>query len=149
MGGINAYIGQPETALSLLRTAMRLNPDAGYLYFLILGRAYFGLGDLEQARLNLEHALLRNPVHLEAHVYMAASQIGAGNNAAAAWDAEAIRALHAGFSSRAWPATHPLTDVKTQTTTASSTAAHGFANALRDLKQPADPSGMLYVFALP
>jgi lanthanide-dependent methanol dehydrogenase len=29
------------------------------------------------------------------------------------------------------------------------TAAHGYANALRDLKQPADPSGMLYVFALP
>jgi lanthanide-dependent methanol dehydrogenase len=29
------------------------------------------------------------------------------------------------------------------------TAAHGYANALRDLKPPADPSGMLYVFALP
>jgi lanthanide-dependent methanol dehydrogenase len=29
------------------------------------------------------------------------------------------------------------------------TAAHGYANALRDLKQPADPSGTLYVFALP
>jgi PQQ-dependent dehydrogenase (methanol/ethanol family) len=29
------------------------------------------------------------------------------------------------------------------------TAAHGYANVLRDLKQPADPSGMLYVFALP
>jgi PQQ-dependent dehydrogenase (methanol/ethanol family) len=29
------------------------------------------------------------------------------------------------------------------------TAAHGYANALRDLMQSADPSGMLYVFALP
>jgi PQQ-dependent dehydrogenase (methanol/ethanol family) len=29
------------------------------------------------------------------------------------------------------------------------TAAHGYANALRDLKQPADPGGTLYVFALP
>jgi glucose dehydrogenase len=29
------------------------------------------------------------------------------------------------------------------------TAAHGYANALRDLKPSADPSGMLYVFALP
>jgi glucose dehydrogenase len=29
------------------------------------------------------------------------------------------------------------------------TAAHGYANALRDLKQPADPSSTLYVFALP
>jgi len=29
------------------------------------------------------------------------------------------------------------------------TAAHGLANALRDLPQPDDPSGALYVFALP
>jgi lanthanide-dependent methanol dehydrogenase len=29
------------------------------------------------------------------------------------------------------------------------TAAHGYANALRDLKPPADASGTLYVFALP
>ena len=29
------------------------------------------------------------------------------------------------------------------------TAAHGLANALRDLPPPADPSGVLYVFALP
>ena len=26
MGGINVYIGEPANALSLLRTAMRLNP---------------------------------------------------------------------------------------------------------------------------
>ncbi|HEV7390575.1 MAG TPA: hypothetical protein VGO08_02950, partial [Burkholderiales bacterium] len=122
---INAYIGEPANALSLLRTAMRLNPDAGYLYFLILGRAYFGLGDLEQARLNLEHALLRNPVNLEAHVYMAASQVGAGNKAAAVWEAEEIRALRPGFSSRAWLATHPLTDVKIQAKLATALAQLG------------------------
>jgi DNA-binding winged helix-turn-helix (wHTH) protein/TolB-like protein/Tfp pilus assembly protein PilF len=125
MGGINAYIGEPANALSLLRTAMRLNPDAGYLYFLILGRAYFGLGDLEQTRLNLEYALLRNPVNLEAHVYMAASQILSGNKAEAAWQAEEIRALQPGFSSRAWLATHPLTDVKIQAKLATALAQLG------------------------
>jgi adenylate cyclase len=126
VGGINAYIGQPAIALSLLRTAMRLNPDAGYLYFLILGRAYFGLGDLEQARLNLEHALLRNPVNVEARVYMAASQSLAGNKAAAVWEAEEIRALQPRFSSRAWLATHPLTDAKVQKKLAIALAELGF-----------------------
>ena len=125
MGGIKAYIGEPSNALGLLRTAMRLNPDAGYLYFLILGRAYFGLGDIEQARLNLEHALLRNPVNLESHVYMAAAQVAAGNKADAAWEADEIRALQPRFSSRAWLATHPLTDVKIQTKIASALAALG------------------------
>ncbi|MGZ8211850.1 MAG: winged helix-turn-helix domain-containing protein, partial [Burkholderiales bacterium] len=98
MAGIYAYTGRSAEALPLLRTAMRLKPEAGHLYYLILGRAYFALGDLEQARLNLEHALLRNPVNLEARAYMAALHVLTGNKAAAAWEAEEIRALQPGFS---------------------------------------------------
>ena len=115
MGGVNTYIGRPADTLPLLRTAMRLNPQGGYLYFLLLGRAYLFLGDLEQARVNLQHALSRNPVNLEAHVYMAALHVMAGDNAAAAWEAEEIRALQPDFASRAWLETYPMPDV-TQTT---------------------------------
>jgi DNA-binding winged helix-turn-helix (wHTH) protein/TolB-like protein/Tfp pilus assembly protein PilF len=114
MGGITAYMGEPANAVPLVRTAMRLNPDAGYLYFLILGRAYFALGDIEQARLNLEHALLRNPANLEARVYMAASLVSARSQTEAGWQAEEIRALQPGFSSRVWLSTHPLRDARTQ-----------------------------------
>jgi DNA-binding winged helix-turn-helix (wHTH) protein/TolB-like protein len=110
MGGVKTYMGRPAEAVPLVRTAMRLNPDASSLYFLILGRAYFALGDFEQARVNLEHALLRNPVNLEAHIYMAALHVAAGDKAAAAWKAEEIRALQPGFSSRSWLKTYPLTD---------------------------------------
>ncbi len=53
MGGIDTYIGRPADTVPLLRTAMRLDPEAGDLYFLLLGRAYLFLGDLEQARVNL------------------------------------------------------------------------------------------------
>jgi len=115
MGGVNTYVGRPADTVRFLRTAMRLNPEAGHLYFLLLGRAYLFLGDLEQARLNLEHALSRNPVNLEAHVYMAALHVTAGDKAAAAWKAEEIRALQPGFSSRAWLATYPMTDVTQKT----------------------------------
>ena len=115
MAGIKTYMGRPADAVPLLRTAMRLNPEAGYLYFLILGRTYFALGDLEQARVNLEHALSRNPVNLEARAYMAALHVMAGDKAAAAWEAEEIRALHPGFSSRTWLETFPLTDVTQKT----------------------------------
>ena len=111
MGGVNTYIGRPADTVPLLRTAMRLNPEAGYLYFLLLGRAYLFLGDLEQARVNLEHALSRNPSNLEAHVYMAALCVTAGDKAAAAWQAEEIRALQPGFSGRVWLETYPMTDV--------------------------------------
>jgi tetratricopeptide (TPR) repeat protein len=103
-------MGRPAVTLPLLRTAMRLNPEASYLYFLILGRAYFALGDLELARVNLAYALLRNPVNVEARVYMAAVYARMGNKAEAIWEAEEIRGLQPEFSASAWMATHPLTD---------------------------------------
>jgi len=111
MGGIDTYLGRPADTVPLLRTAMRLDPEAGDLYFLLLGRAYLFLGDLEQARINLQQALARNPVNLEAHVYMAALNVLAGDKAAAAWEAEEIRALRPGFSSHAWLETYPMIDV--------------------------------------
>ena len=81
----------------------------------MLGRAYLFLGDLEQARVNLEHALSRNPVNLETHVYMAALHVTAGDKAAAAWEAEEIRTLQPGFSSRGWLETYPMTDAAQKT----------------------------------
>jgi tetratricopeptide (TPR) repeat protein len=126
MGGVNTYVGRPTQTVRLLRTAMRLNPQAGSLYFLLLGRAYLFLGDLEQARVNLEHALLRNPVNLEAHVYMAALHVAAGDKAAAAWEAEEIRALQPGFSSRGWLETYPMTDVTQKTKLAHALGEVGF-----------------------
>jgi TolB-like protein len=126
MGGIKTYMGRPEEALPLLRTAMRLNPEAGHLYFLNLGRTYFALGDLEQARVNLEHALLRNPESLEAHIYMAALHVTADDKAAAAWKAEEIRMLQPGFSSRRWLATYPLTDSAQKTKLVQALGGLGF-----------------------
>jgi TolB-like protein/DNA-binding winged helix-turn-helix (wHTH) protein/Tfp pilus assembly protein PilF len=111
MGSVNTYIGRPADTVPLLRTAMRLKPESGHLYFLLLGRAYLFLGDLEQARVNLEHSLLRNPENLEAHVYMAAVLVAAGNTASATWEAQEIRALQPEFSGRRWLETYPMTDV--------------------------------------
>ena len=57
---------------------------------------------------------------------MAASQILVRQQSEAAWEAEEIRALQPGFSSRTWLATHPLTDVKTQSKLATALAELGF-----------------------
>ena len=126
MGGIHAYLGEPEQTPPLLRTAIRLNPAAGHLYYLILGRAYFGLGDMEQARIHLERAMLRNPVNLETRVYATAVLAALGQRERAAWEAEEIRALQPGFSLRTWLATHPLRDKNTQARLTQALAAFGF-----------------------
>jgi Tfp pilus assembly protein PilF len=77
-----------------VHAALRLKPeDAPNLYYVTLGRAYFLLGDLEQARINLEHALGRGPTHLEARIYLAALHATAGDTEAATWEVEEIRLL--------------------------------------------------------
>lgn len=112
MGGIYTYIGQPAASIPLLRTALRLNPDGGSLYFLLLGRAYLFENDLEQARLNLREALARNPQNLETRVYLAAALVAAGDLRSAEWEAEQIRAHQAGFATRRWLETYPMTSAR-------------------------------------
>jgi TolB-like protein/DNA-binding winged helix-turn-helix (wHTH) protein len=108
--GIYTYIGKPAQGVEQLQLALRLNPDAGSLYFLLLGRAYYFLGDIEQARFNLKRTLERNPENLEARIYLAATQWRAGDRDASRWQASEIRNLEPGFSSAAWLANYPLTD---------------------------------------
>jgi Tfp pilus assembly protein PilF len=110
MGGIYTYVGRPDETLGPMRTAIRLNPDAGYLYYLLLGRAYYFLDDWEQAEINLLEALARNPTNLEAHIYLAAVRASAGDQDGAAWEREEILALDADFQVDAWLQTYPLTD---------------------------------------
>jgi DNA-binding winged helix-turn-helix (wHTH) protein/TolB-like protein/Tfp pilus assembly protein PilF len=110
MGGIYTSIGRPAEGVVMLRTAMRLLPEAGYLYFMLLGRAYLVLGDLEQAKLNLRHAISRNPEFLDARVYMAAAHVAAGERPAAQWEVEEIRALQPDFSVRRWLETNPTAE---------------------------------------
>lgn len=109
-GGIYTYVGRPGDGVPLLRTALRLNPDAGSLYFLLLGRAYYFLGDSEQSRVNLEHALLRNSENLEARIYLVAVHRLAGAPDAAEWQVSEIRTLEPTFNVRSWLASYPMTD---------------------------------------
>ena len=112
MGGIYTYIGQPAKSIPLLRTAMRLNPYGGHLYFLLLGRAYLFENDIEQALINLREASARNPVDLETRIYLAAALVAAGDRSDAEWEAEEIRSQEAGFSLHGWLESYPLTSAR-------------------------------------
>jgi DNA-binding winged helix-turn-helix (wHTH) protein/TolB-like protein/Tfp pilus assembly protein PilF len=110
MGGISTYVGRPGETISPIRTAIRLNPDAGYLYYLLLGRAYYFLGDWEQAGINLDEASERNPANLEARVYLAAVLESTGDHDGATWEKEEILALDPDFLAKEWLETYPMTD---------------------------------------
>jgi tetratricopeptide (TPR) repeat protein len=112
LGGIYTYTGEPRRTIPLLRMAMRLNPDGGYLYFQILGRAYFFEDDFEQALINLREATDRNPADLETQIYYAGALAAAGHLNDAKWVAEEIRALDNGFSARKWLEAYPMTSAR-------------------------------------
>jgi len=110
IAGMYTYIGRPAESVRLLRSALRLNPQGGQLYFLLLGRAYLFLGDLPQARINLTHALARNPENVETLVYLAALHLAARDEKEASWKAEEIRMLQPDFKVRDWLRTYPMSD---------------------------------------
>jgi len=112
LGGIQTYRGQPRETIPLMRTAMRLVPDSGHLYFLILGRAYFFLGDGASAVLYLRKAIARNPENLETRFFLAAALNLMGQHEDAAWEAEEIRILEPTFSIREWLKNYPMSDAK-------------------------------------
>ena len=108
LGGIHTYLGAPAKSVPLLRTAMRLDPMGGYLYYLLLGRAYFFEEDLEQALFNLREAAARNPADVETRLFLAAALAATGQGAAAQWEAEEVRALTRDFTLASWLAGYPL-----------------------------------------
>ncbi|MGH9805768.1 MAG: winged helix-turn-helix domain-containing tetratricopeptide repeat protein [Terriglobia bacterium] len=108
MGGIYTYMGEAAKSIPLLRTALRLNPDGGHLYFLLLGRAYLFQNDIEQALINLREASTRNADDLETRLYLAAAMVAAGDRVGAMWEVEEIRSKEIGFSLHRWLETYPL-----------------------------------------
>jgi DNA-binding winged helix-turn-helix (wHTH) protein/TolB-like protein/Flp pilus assembly protein TadD len=114
IGGIYTYVGEPERSIPLLRTALRLNPDGSYLYYLLLGRAYLFQNDVQQALINLREAVARNPDDVEARVFLTAALVARDERAAAEWEADQILVRHEGFSLRAWLRTYPMTSSRQQ-----------------------------------
>jgi TolB-like protein/Tfp pilus assembly protein PilF len=110
MGGINTYIGRPELSIGQLRKAMRLNPNAGSLYYLLLGRAYYFTQKSEQAMINLRESLARNPINLETHIYLLATAVLRDDTDTVDWETEEIRVIEPGFRAGVWLETYPMTD---------------------------------------
>ena len=107
-GGIETYRGNPAETVPLLRKALRLNPRAGYLYFLLLARAYYFLDDFEQAEINLKEALSRNPQNVEAHLYRAATLLRMNKADDAVWEVEEVKSIESDFNLKIWSNAYPM-----------------------------------------
>lgn len=108
LGGIETYRGNPDSTIPLLYDALRRNPNAGYLYFLLLARAYYFLDDYEQAHIFVSEALGRNPENVEARLYLAATLIHLNRGDEAEWEAMEVLSIEPEFSLEIWSENYPM-----------------------------------------
>ena len=109
LGAVQTYVGDPAAALQSLRAALRFVPDGRAYMYELLGRAYFFLGDHEQALINLREAAARNAAVIDTQVFLAATLAAAGQADEARWVALQIRALDPGFTIATWTEGYPTT----------------------------------------
>lgn len=92
------YQKRSQDAIALVRKAMRLNPRYPSQYPSILGRAYYHLGQYEQAAEALRHAVDLNPNRTPARLYLVLSYVALGRQEEASWEAGEVLANVPGFA---------------------------------------------------
>ncbi len=84
-----------------IEQAFRLNPNYGVTYIFALGRAYFALGDLENARKQFERGIERNPNFLPNHLYRMFAAEASGDTETAERIRNALSLSHPRFEQSA------------------------------------------------
>jgi TolB-like protein/DNA-binding winged helix-turn-helix (wHTH) protein/Tfp pilus assembly protein PilF len=92
------YQDRPHDAIALVRKAMRINPHYPSQYPSILGRAYYHLGQYEQAAETLRKAVELNPNRTPARLYLVLSYVALGKLEEARWEVSEILVNAPGFS---------------------------------------------------
>jgi TolB-like protein/class 3 adenylate cyclase len=95
---IRNNLGQAEEAIRLINKAMALNPYYSRDYLYNLGRAYYALGDYDNAVQALEKALERNQTSREIRIYLAASLVQLGRQDDAEWEIAQLQVSDPGYT---------------------------------------------------
>jgi adenylate cyclase len=104
------YQNRSQEAIALVRKAMRLNPHYPSQYPAILGRAYYHLGQYEQAVETLRHAVELNPIRTAPRLYLVLSYVAQGKLEEARWEVGEILVNNPGFSADTVDQTLPVAD---------------------------------------
>ena len=104
------YQNRSQDAIVLVRKAMRLNPHYPSHYPAILGRAYYHLGQYEQAVETLRQAVELNPIRTAPRLYLVLSYVAQGNLEEARWEVGEILVNNPGFSVDTVDQTLPVSD---------------------------------------
>ena len=109
---IKNSLGEAQAAIELVEKGMRLNPYYTWDYPYNLGRAYYTLGQTEQAITALEAAKARNPSAVPIRLHLAATYVRAGRLEDAEWEVEEIQSISPNETLAHVAKTHPTRDAQ-------------------------------------
>ncbi len=104
------YQQRPEETITLVRKAMTLNPHYPAQYPSVLGRAYYHLGQHEQAITILREAIDKNPIRTPPRLYLILSYMALGKLDEAQWEVTQLRNGDPTFTLARFEKTIPVTD---------------------------------------
>jgi adenylate cyclase len=102
--------GKAEQAIQDAKTALYLNPAGGFLYNHQLGKAYYFLGEHDNAIKYLELSNSSNPVYIDGIYYLAAEYAATGEIDSARWMLQEAESANPGLDAKTWLENHVLSD---------------------------------------
>ena len=110
LGGIVGCSGRWDESVSYIQMSIRLNPIPTASKYYMLDRAYFMLGQYDEAVVALKKALQTNPDFIMAHIFLAACYSSMGRDAEAASAAKEVLRINPRFSVESHAKTLPYKD---------------------------------------
>jgi adenylate cyclase len=110
LGGIVGCSGRWDESVSYIQMSIRLDPIPTAVKYYILGRAYFMLGQYDEAVVALKKAIQTNPDYLMAHIFLAACYSSMGRDEEAASAAKEVLRINPRFSVESHAKTLPYKD---------------------------------------
>ena len=107
LAGIVGCAGRWEESASYAKQSMRLDPFHDPVHYWILGRAYFMMGQYDEAILILKKAVQISPAFLPAHIFLAACYSSQGHDGEAAAEAKEVLRINPKFSVESYAKTLP------------------------------------------
>jgi TolB-like protein/DNA-binding winged helix-turn-helix (wHTH) protein/Flp pilus assembly protein TadD len=104
------YSGRTDQALNALQEGLKRNPNSSASYHEITGEIHFATERYRQAVQEFQATLARNPTHMRARLWLAASYMKLGQHEQAAWEVQEVLNIHPGASLSQLPRAFPLKD---------------------------------------
>ena len=104
------YSGRSEQALEALQEALKRNPNSSASYHEITGEIHFAAERYRQAVQEFQATLVRNPTHMRARLWLAASYSKLDQHEQATWEVQEVLNIHPGSSLSQLPRAFPLKD---------------------------------------